>query len=253
MASSVLTVRQFGLEVSDTAPPAAEPNTPTPIVAAQKAKDFWDWALPFLAVAVVVVAWRLAYENIADSTYSRTAKPTVPIEGLTIFAVFFVAASGLERLLEPFSVLWDKSKVEAQSALKEAAAAVAEYKGKVKTWNDAADAAAKAAAKQAADDAATDVDTKLQTAAVKQAAAAATDGRKALVAWGLATVLGVLASASLKLYLLKQVGIASPPRELEILATGLILGSGTKPLHDLVTLVEKKKEAATTASASAAA
>ena len=52
----------------------------------------------------------------------------------------------------------------------------------------------------------------------------------------------MVASASLKLYLLTQVGIATPPLELETHATGSIIGAGTKPRHDRVTLIEKKKE-----------
>jgi hypothetical protein len=35
------------------------------------------------------------------------------------------------------------------------------------------------------------------------------------------------------------VGISNGPRIVEILATGLIIGSGTKPLHDLITLISK--------------
>ncbi len=53
----------------------------------------------------------------------------------------------------------------------------------------------------------------------------------------------------LKLYFLTQVGIASPPRTFEILATGLIIGAGTKPLHDLAALIEKKKESVEAATA----
>ena len=58
--------------------------------------------------------------------------------------------------------------------------------------------------------------------------------------WALATSLGVLASAVFHMYFLSTVGIAVPNVFLEILGTGLILGAGTKPLHDLVDLIEAK-------------
>jgi len=249
MATSLITVRQLGFELPSPSPEA-------PAVPARKAaatsKNWIDYLLPFMAVLGVVGVWLIVFRNIADSDYKQGAAPAAPAEGLTIFAVFFVAAAGLERLLEPFSILWDRSKDTAQAALKETVAAVSDYKTKVKVWSEATETA-KAAAKGEADTAAQEVDTKLTNAAKKQAAAAAVSGRKAVVVWALATALGILASASLKLYLLKQVGIASPPRQLEILATGLIIGAGTKPLHDLVKLIEKAKEkSAATAAAGTA-
>ena len=42
---------------------------------------------------------------------------------------------------------------------------------------------------------------------------------------------------ALHLYFLRTVGIQQNNRFLEILATGLIIGGGTKPLHDLVTMI----------------
>ncbi|HEY5980827.1 MAG TPA: hypothetical protein VIT41_14470 [Microlunatus sp.] len=36
---------------------------------------------------------------------------------------------------------------------------------------------------------------------------------------------------------------------MEILGTALIIGSGTKPLHDLISMIEKKKEVAVIAAA----
>lgn len=252
MTSSSVSVRLLGLDPAAGGSSPDKPAVPAPVATATKARDKTDLWLPVLALVVVVVVWRLAVENIADGGFSRSAAPAKPVEGLTIFAVFFVAASGLERLLEPFSVLWGKSKDSAQAALKEAVSAAADYKAAVKAWSEA-DTAGKPAAKTAADAASDAVDAKLADAAKEQANASRVSGRAAVGVWAMATVLGILASASLKLYLLKQVGIADPPRDLEILATGVIIGSGTKPLHDLVQLIEKKKETAATAAATATA
>lgn len=244
MATSVLTTKAFGLDIATGGSPS-EPKPPEPKAAAST-DERANIAVPFVALAVVAGAWWLIKENIADGTYDATEAPAAPVEGLTIFAVFFVASAGLERLLEPFGALWGKTKASATDAVQAVATAIATYKEALAVWQEANDDVAKSAAKEATDAAADDVNVKLQEAAQATAAAAAVSGRKAAVVWGLATILGMLASASLKLYLLKQVGIAAPPRELEILATGLIIGAGTKPLHDLVALIEKKKEAAST-------
>ena len=92
--------------------------------------------------------------------------------------------------------------------------------------------------------------TALDDAATLKAVAATSKSNRKIIFWAIASAVGVLASASLKLYLLRTVGIATPNRPLEVLATGLIIGSGTQPLHDLVGLISAKadtsKAAATT-------
>jgi len=45
------------------------------------------------------------------------------------------------------------------------------------------------------------------------------------------------------LELLKSVGVASAPVWLEILVTGLAVGGGTKPLHDLIKQLQAKNKA----------
>jgi hypothetical protein len=72
-----------------------------------------------------------------------------------------------------------------------------------------------------------------------------------IVYWALATILAMVASATLRLYFLRVVGMSGAPRGLEILATGLIIGAGTKPLHDLVTQIQAKKEQAAAATTQA--
>jgi len=47
----------------------------------------------------------------------------------------------------------------------------------------------------------------------------------------------------LGLELLKSVGVASAPVWLEILVTGLAVGGGTKPLHDLIKQLQAKNKA----------
>lgn len=67
---------------------------------------------------------------------------------------------------------------------------------------------------------------------------------RALLFWVIATALGALLAGLLGLELLKSVGVASAPVWLEILVTGLAVGGGTKPLHDLIKQLQAKKNKA---------
>lgn len=66
------------------------------------------------------------------------------------------------------------------------------------------------------------------------------------VTTGAAVVLGVLASGLLGLFLVESVASQFPEvylnRTVDVLISGLALGAGTKPLHDLIGRIEKGKE-----------
>ena len=67
----------------------------------------------------------------------------------------------------------------------------------------------------------------------------------AIVVWGVATALGFAFSSALNITLLQAIrgeGSGQPPFWADLLVTGLVVGAGTKPLHDLITNLEKKKE-----------
>lgn len=81
-----------------------------------------------------------------------------------------------------------------------------------------------------------------EAAALKQAELDRIRANRRLLFWGLATVVGLFASAALKLYFLRALGVPDSPRWAEILVTGLVIGAGTKPLHDLISRIEKSKE-----------
>lgn len=63
---------------------------------------------------------------------------------------------------------------------------------------------------------------------------------RAILMLGIATVIGVIASASLGLYFLRALG-AKPALWLDIFVTALVISGGTKPLHDLISRIEKPK------------
>ena len=66
----------------------------------------------------------------------------------------------------------------------------------------------------------------------------------AVVTWGVATGLGFLLCAVLNITLMQAVranGSGQPPFWADLLVTGLVVGAGTKPLHDLVANIERGK------------
>jgi len=66
----------------------------------------------------------------------------------------------------------------------------------------------------------------------------------AVVTWGMATGLAFLLCTKLNVTLMQAVranGSGQPPFWADLLVTGLVVGAGTKPLHDLVSNIERVK------------
>jgi hypothetical protein len=75
---------------------------------------------------------------------------------------------------------------------------------------------------------------------------AAAKKERAIVLLGLGSLVGVLASMTFGLYFLRAVGVDYGAtndweKALDVIVTGLVIAGGTKPLHDLVKLVEKAR------------
>jgi hypothetical protein len=138
------------------------------------------------------------------------------VEGVSIFALLYVAAQAVERLLEPASQLL----LPIAKAEKERDSALAAFQ-KEKTTTSATEAAK------------------------KQASLERRRSNRSVLFWGLATVIGLFTAGTLRLYFLRTLGISDSERWAEILVTGLVIGAGTKPLHDLISRIEKAKEKAT--------
>jgi hypothetical protein len=67
----------------------------------------------------------------------------------------------------------------------------------------------------------------------------------AIVTWGLASGLGCLACALLGVGLLTAImgaDSSTPAPWLDVLVSGLVVGAGTKPLHDLITSIQASKD-----------
>lgn len=196
----------------------------------------------------------------------RSVKPTdfMPSSNYAVYAGLFVMALALERVLEPFSGLFIPS-VKAKKDQSTAAAAHAKRAEVVAATSQLHAAVADpAAAAQRAEEA-------LQAAAAAQKCAAVaqkkhhhSQANRAVLMWATAAVLAMLACASLGIFLLRSIETPSavegstasasvrsstagpsapspaknPNRPLDLLVTGLVVGAGTKPLHDLISQIQ---------------
>ena len=145
-----------------------------------------------------------------------------PIDGIGMLALFFILAQALERLMEPLAELaipnfGSSSNQAAANRAKNIRKAMAETDPKKK--EDDADAGAGDEAQENKIKANTKV-----------------------VIWAVATFVAMLISGSTKLFFLDAVGAKDVATSLNILITGLVIGSGTKPLHELIKVLEKKNE-----------
>lgn len=190
-------------------------------VTATSATSTGPIAYALIAAGVVAACVLFASFVVQHPPFPPPKSPPV-VEGLTIFAVFFVGAQALERLLEPLALALNLGAVEKSTAREEA-----------KTVQQLAD-----------NPLVTDITEQLTRAVEAKAVDQKKTAERTILYWGIATGLAALASGLFGFYFLSTVGIAVPAVWMEILGTALIIGSGTKPLHDLISMIEKKKEAA---------
>jgi hypothetical protein len=138
---------------------------------------------------------------------------------IATFGSLFVFAAAVERLLEPFS-RWMPGRAEQQR-----------YEEAVAAMDNGVSGATNAAAHY--------------KAAMEQARAA-----RGLLMWGLATAVATVLAASAGFYLLRIMaadpGWSGVPPWIDALVTGLVVGSGTKPLHDLFTRMQNQSNATQT-------
>lgn len=203
----------------DPAPPDAQATAPAAGVGYQ-----------LIAIAAVIVAGVIIGMATEDSNYAAAA---AAVTGVSIFAGIYAAAQGIERLLEPISS-WllpdgnDSSSYE--NAVKEA-------DSKISAWFAApTDTGKKAAAEQAME----------AMAKAKQQLDKRRKEREAIF-WGVASIAGMLASGFFHLYLLKLIGVETS-RAWDVFATGVIVGAGTKPLHELIQRLSSSSTADSTTS-----
>jgi hypothetical protein len=162
-------------------------------------------------------------------------KVTTPVTGIGIFAVFFVAAQAIERVLEPIA---DTLQGDTPSAVVTTA----------KTANDSLKAAASETDTAKAPAAAEAVNKDSKALANATALNTRATAERKVVFWALACKVGIVGAATLHLFLFKTIGFEGAPPALDIFATGLVVGAGTEPLHDLTTLLSATASSAKSSS-----
>jgi hypothetical protein len=185
-------------------------------------------------LAYLLSAWLIADDS--DSAFR-------PADGVTVFAIFYVLAQAIERLLSPIAKL-------IPTTAPEGAPAEATVAGGLTTRSRALKqrAAAVAACAETQTVAGADI---TQETARDQAKAAANwhevlqqTYANASTVWALGAAAAFVLCAWLDVYLLNAIGVTSwdPPTWIDLLITGLAVGGGTKPLHDLIDRIQKKDD-----------
>jgi hypothetical protein len=207
--------------VADTQAPASGRETTTEVTAATTVPRSAMTPTVVLAmgsvIAVTVVMW-LAYRFWIKPQPIHFTTGYVPYAGV----VFMTA--GLERFLEPVSdVLLPSAPAKAAAAKSKTAAKAA---------------GADPAVTQPAVVAAT------QTAADDQAAADKLRTQRTIWFWAIASSFGLIISGAFGFFLLQSVAATPVNSFIDLAITGLTIGAGTKPLHDLITSAQAKSTSA---------
>ena len=146
--------------------------------------------------------------------------------GVIIPSMVTVAAA-LERLLEPLS----------QQIIPSTAAKAQAAQSKTNAQAAAANPQMKAT---------TDVQPMVQQAADHQAAVETLRTNRAVLFWAIASICGIGISGSFGLFLLQSIATGHVNSFLDLAVTGLTIGAGTKPTHDLITSLQAKASGSST-------
>ena len=176
-----------------------------------------------IATAILVaglLAGGLLFESIAPAGFA-------PLDGFAYFSVVYVFAQALERLMDPVTKVAEMPAQKASRALAQADLAV-----------EAAEVADRANSTEETRSAlfAKKADRASAAAVLDQHAA-----RRGIAMWATASALAMAGAGSMGFLLLAGVGVADAPAWLDIFVTGLIVGAGTKPIHELIKRIEEKK------------
>ena len=200
-----------------------------------------------MVVAGGIVAWLCTSQGWHIGTPGKLAS------GMSVFALLYVAAQVIERILVPLAPLASTTTKPAATPA-EAPGGSAPSGGRldkataqraVQAWSVAA-----AAPVPSPDPADRDAKTP-EDAAEEQATNLATwlellnqakkNGNTTL--WALASLLGMVVSAATNIHLMRILVESWKWPTLDIIATGLVLGGGTKGLHDLIGNLQAKGDA----------
>jgi hypothetical protein len=201
-----------------------------------------------LAIAAVVVA---LLAGLAAALIFNATGPDLHLDtqGFEVFAPIYFAAQAIERLLEPLSSYFNPTVVA-----KDDVKAARENKLAVQQAATVVVGSNPASAAEAVDVTATSADVVAVTGALanadKREQKAVNTLRNAranrkLIFFMIATVVSCILTGFLGLGVLEAMStqkLSSGLGALDVALTGVVIGAGTGPLHDLVTRLQKAKE-----------
>lgn len=228
--------------------PESKPATTVEGVApaAHAAPIYLVSAYAVVAIGIVIAAVVLAIRN-----------PSMPVAvaGVNVFASLYVAAQAIERTLEPLREwLGDPLNKVASPTEKDASGETTDSPSTLGASKSdlqyvrslaiktAREKTAAAAAPGSDDRARGDAQKAADVAAAAQAAVEEERANSAVIMWALASLLGIIIAAVVGLGLLHTVGVRGAPRLVDVVVTGLAIGGGTKPLHDLISNLQASKD-----------
>ncbi|MGQ5263018.1 hypothetical protein ACTWLT_19990 [Micromonospora sp. ZYX-F-536] len=191
-----------------TATPRSDQEPGLSVVAASRQAGPGPVVAGFGLIAVGAVAGWMIWRS------GASAAKIQPKDTTGVFLTLLVFAAAVERILEPFSRWLPGRAAEATLAR-----TVTDVNGRV--------------------DGPTEADR--EAVAVATAAVAQAKANRTIVAWGLASGLATVASSAGGFYVLHAVAGADwngMAVWVDAIVTGVMVGSGTKPLHDLVNRVQ---------------
>jgi ElaB/YqjD/DUF883 family membrane-anchored ribosome-binding protein len=187
-------------------------------------KSFWEKnpheTTTSIAIIGILLLYLIAY---IASPFRITVTTTTTIQGVSIFAVFYLFAQLSERVTEVFS-----DEVSGKSSTK-----VDENKTNIDVAKSRIDARIKADSNSYVEDLKKEISTLAQSTDYETQ-------KRAVALWVVASAVGVLLTA-LSLGFFQLIGLTWMPHVWDSFISGIIIGGGTKPLHDFISYIQTQK------------
>jgi hypothetical protein len=209
----------------------------------------WSMASVVVVTAVMCVMYR----------YVIHPKPITLVKSYVPYAGVIAVSAGLERLLQPLSEKFMQNPPSPSGSAGPAQVAPGAQQGDPGAQGDPAPAAAAPAgpqptmkkiaadsmteAKRAAADPAVgagQVQKLVDIAASAQAQVETLRTNRAVFFWAIASVCGLVISGAFGIFLLQSIASGPVNPYLDLAVTGLFIGAGTKPTHDLISSLQAK-------------
>lgn len=218
----------------------AQPKT-GPVAAQEGASGPTIWAL-FVGALMFLVGIAAASALNTQHIY-RGDVQFAPSDGVSAFALFFLAAIVVERTIEPFSASMVRASPKNSAA--DGPGSLDKVVGKTKAAASNARVTALAAAAGGGEKESENT----TKAADEGATADQATANGTFIIWGVATFLSVFLCYFLALSLPKALGVTGLDPTVDLVVTAIAVGAGSKPMHDFISLIQDSKKDATTESA----